>query len=130
MAKSKICSFLVYSQGKGSEEERQNLETFLYDGTLYSSFISENARHKIEEENHLIEQAYLENNLNAIKMVQLEQQAMDTFEQEQQKIISLEQKQRKLIRDEERRAGFIHASILFYAILNLGIMIAVALIIL
>jgi len=47
-----------------------------------------------------------------------------------QKVINKENKARTLKQDEERRAGFIHASILFYAILNIGIIIAVTLIIL
>jgi len=50
--------------------------------------------------------------------------------EQQEKVINKENKARTLKQDEERRAGFIHASILFYAILNIGIIIAVTLIIL
>jgi hypothetical protein len=126
-----MCSIEDYVQNKGSALERYHREVFTYDAAFYQNWITQHAKQTFEDSKKIIDQYTLNGNSQIIPLSHFIQNATYAREQvENKKIISSENKTRTLKQEEERRAGFINASILFYAILNIGIIIAVTLIIL
>ncbi len=128
---NKMCSVENYVNGKGDDFERYNLATFSHDAAFYRNLISPKAQDVFDQNKSKIVQYSLNKNPHAINLLSCIDNAIYKREQQaNQKIISFEGQSRILQRNEDRRAGFINASILFYAILNIGIIIAVTLIIL
>lgn len=128
---NKMCGIKEYVNGKGTNEERFYTETFFYHATLYYPYISKNAQTVLSKNQLEAEQEFFNGNTNAAKLAN----CINTAKLEQEKrnnheILQQDEKVLRLQRNEERRAGFINASILLYAILNIGIVIAVTLIIL
>ena len=128
---NKMSHIKDYVNGKGSSEERYNTESFFYYATLYYPYISKRAQELLHKNQLQAEREFLNGNQNAGKLAncintaKLEQERRNNREMNQQ-----DEKVLRLQKNEERRAGFINASILLYAILNIGILIAVTLIIL
>lgn len=120
-----------YAKGNVTPEERYCTETFFCDATYYLPFISPKAKKVLEDQTLELEQESLNQNPNVIPIAHYIQQATIAREQNfDQQLFQKENHVRSLKRNEERRAGFINASILLYAILNIGIILAVTLIIL
>ena len=128
---SKMCPIKDYVKGNGTPQERYYREVFSFDAAFYYHLISNQAKQALEESKKIIDPLTLNGSIHASTLSNYIRQATYAREQvENQKVINKENKARTLKQDKERRAGFIHASILFYAILNIGIIIAVTLIIL
>lgn len=126
-----MCSIKDYVEGQGNAEARYYREVFSYDASFYQNFISSHAQQILDESKKLIDQNTLNGNPHALNLSNCIQKASYAREQlYNDRVVANENKSRTLKRNEERRAGFINASILFYAILNIGIIIAVTLIIL
>ncbi|MCI8394844.1 MAG: hypothetical protein HFH86_05135 [Bacilli bacterium] len=128
MKHQKICDFNVYLDGEGTLEERKNLEQFMLDGNQYFDYLSENAQTQIQNYNTQLAKMSSDEKISVLKdkLTRIAEKKVQQFHRVQKE----EQKSKTLKRGFERRAGFINASILLYAILNLGIMIAVLFIIL
>jgi len=128
MKHQKICDFNVYLDGEGTLEERKNLEQFMLDGNQYFDYLSENAQTQIQNYNTQLAKMSSDEKISVLKdkLTRIAEKKVQQFHRVQKE----EQKSKTLNRGFERRAGFINASILLYAILNLGIMIAVLFIIL
>lgn len=128
---NKMVPIHTYAKGNVTPEERFCTETFFCDATYYLPFISSKAKQVLEMQTLELEQESLNQNPNILPITHYVQQATIARERNNdQQMTQKENHVRSLKRDEERRAGFINASILLYAILNIGIIIAVTLIIL
>ena len=128
---NKMCSIEDYINGKGTNETRFCREVFLRDATFYQPFISKEANQVLNKSISQIEPYVLSGNQQAATLFHYVNSGKYAREQvNNQQIITRENKARTITKNEERRAGFINASILLYAILNIGIIIAVTLIIL
>ncbi len=131
---AKICKPEDYFSGRGSQNERENLTNFCMDGKRYYDFISPKAQNHVMQIQKLIEQCSLTSdtqNLNILYLAEAFRTAsLDYENRNSNRLTNNQEKVLKLQRASERRAGFINASILLYAILNAGIIIAITLIIL
>ncbi len=129
---AKIIKFSDYVNGKGNALEAFHIQTFVYDGTRYESFISETGKKQLQNIQKSVSDAIvskdpsidsskiieLANYMNAAKGVKKEI-SFSQLQQENGKVLTLTKT------PNERRAGFINASILLYAIMNIAIIIAI-----
>ncbi len=120
-----------YVEQRGTPMERYNIETFIYDGIKYQSLITDSAVQELDHAISKIDEALLNKNENALSLDRYRQSALQereniALQSSQARTLKLEQEQS----GEQQRAGYINAAILLAVVANLGLLIAVTLIVL
>ncbi len=124
---AKISSFSDYAKGRGDAMGDYHIATLLYDAIKYNPYVSDTAKNQSQKLQEALQNcndpSYLPN-----KIMDL-QNYIRSAEEVKRQISSSElnsEYTKVLIKNpSERRAGFINASILLYAIMNIAIIIAI-----
>lgn len=117
-------------KGESSTEEMNQLHTFLHDANQYKDYLRDDVLQKTESANQMVEQASTLGNPSATSLAEDiyngRKKSEDKVQKQTEEMIrTLKQKQ-----GSERRAGYIQATIILYAVLMLGIFISVGLLLL
>ena len=124
---AKISSFSDYAKGHGDAMGDYHFETFVYDSTRYAPYVADTAikQNQVVQDSlmNINDPSYLSNKIYVL------QNYIESAKSVQKQIPSSElnsEYTKVLIKNpSERRAGFINASILLYAIMNIAIIIAI-----
>ncbi len=128
---AKVVNVEDYLAQKGSQMERYHLEVLAQDGKLYEKYVSDEALKEVQHITEKVDEALLNNNQEALQLQRYMQSAERKNEERyhemnQARVLKREEQQA----ESQQRAGYINAAILLSLIANLGILIAVTLIVL
>lgn len=127
---AKIVKFSDYAKGACDEMQSYHFQTLAYDAIRYEDYISGTGKKQLEQIQKLVSDASLLNDptidSNKIVVLRNYMEAAKGVKKQGQNVSYQQENGKVLTRTPlERRAGFINASILLYAIMNIAIIIAI-----